>query len=138
MTISSIQVSLLIGQGMPIPAPAALLSALDSISITQSGDTSGFQITFRAERSAGYSTDYALLSGPLLQPGTRLIITAIIAAVPRVLMDGLVTHYQLAPDSNGTTLLTITGEDVSVAMSLKEVAMPYPALGDMEIVLLVI
>ncbi len=138
MAISSIQVSLLIGQGVPIPAPAALLSALDSISITQSSDTSGFQITFRAERSAGYSVDYALLSGPLLQPGARIIITATIAAVPRVLMDGLVTHYQLAPESNGTTTLTITGEDVSVAMSLMEVALEYPALGDMAIVALVI
>ncbi len=138
MAISSIQVSLLIGQGVPMPAPAALMSALDSISITQSTDTSGFQITFRAERSVGYSADYALLSGPLLQPGARIIITATIAAMPRVLMDGLVTHYQLAPDSNGTTTLTITGEDVSLAMSMEEVAMPYPALGDMAIVMLVI
>ncbi len=138
MAISSIQVSLLLGQGVPMPAPAALMSALDSISITQSTDTSGFQITFRAERRAGYSADYALWSGPLLQPGARIIITATIAALPRVLMDGLITHYQLAPDSNGVTMVTITGEDVSVAMSMTEATMEYPALGDMAIVNLVI
>ena len=138
MALSKIQVSLLLGRGVPTPAPASLMSALDSIRVTQDADTSGFQIAFRAEHGLGVSADYALLSGSLLQPGTRVIVAVTVSATPRVVIDGLITHHQFAPDSNGVTLLTVTGEDVSVAMSMTEIATPYPALGDMAIVALII
>jgi hypothetical protein len=47
----------------------------------------------------------------------RVIIIVTLNGLPNVLMDGLVTHQQVAPGGDaGHSTLTITGEDLSVAM----------------------
>jgi hypothetical protein len=137
MNIASIQLTLLIGKLLPTPAPAAVMTALQSVDVTQS-DTGGFQLSFLAQRSAYASMDYALLSGQLLQPGNRVVIIVTIDATPRVLMDGIITHQQFAPDSTGAMVLTVTGEDISVMMDILEITAPYPGMGDYEIVLFVL
>lgn len=137
MNVSSIQLSLLIGQFVPTPAPEQIMSAIQSVEVQQ-GSTSGFQISFRAEPGAGIARDYTLLNSGLLNPGNRVVISVTINATPRVLMDGIITHQQLAPDSNGTTLLTVTGEDISVMMNIIDIPLSYPGLGDYEIVLVVL
>jgi hypothetical protein len=49
-------------------------------------------------------------------------------AVPRVLMDGVITHQELSPSNEpGATTLTVTGEDVSVMMDLEEKSVEHPA-----------
>lgn len=134
MSIASIQVSLLIGKFVPTPAPLELMNALQTVEVTQ-GETSGFQISFLAQRDPGMSLDYALVRSELLQPGSRVVISVTLSAVPRVLMDGIITHQQFAPDANGGTLLTVTGEDISVMMDLYEIPLAFPGMGDYEIVL---
>lgn len=138
MNVSSVQLSLLVGGTVPTPAPPQLMTALQSLEVNQAGETSGFQMTFRAERRPGFSLDYGLLDGLLLQPGNRVVIVVTVSATPSVLMDGIITNHQLAPDSAGATQLTVTGEDISVMMSMAEVTMEYPGLGDTEIALLVL
>jgi hypothetical protein len=48
------------------------------------------------------------------------------SATPRVLMDGIITNHQLAPQGGGATL-TVTGEDVSVMMDMEEKTAEHPA-----------
>lgn len=140
MSLSKVRLSLLVGQSVPRPAPRLLMSALESVQINASADFAhGFQLTFRAERDQAVSADYALLNGPLLKPGSRVVICVTLNATPRVLMDGVITQHQLVPSGGaGGTSLTITGEDLSVLMDMTERESLYPALPHEAIVLLVL
>src|ERR1051326_2229038 len=134
MSITSIPLSLLIGKSVPTPAPQELLTALQSIEITQS-ETAGFQMSFLAQRSPQLSPDYGLLSSTLLLPGNRVVISVTLQATPRVLMDGIITHQQFASDNNGAMQLSVTGQDISLLMDMYEVPAEYPGMGDAAIAL---
>jgi hypothetical protein len=137
MNISSIQLTLLIGKFAPLPASLELMEALQSIEITQS-EVAGFQLTFQAQRGPYISLDYNLLSSFLLQPGNRVVIIVTVSAIPRVIMDGIITHQQFSPGNNGEMLLTVTGEDLSVLMDMVQISMSFPGMGEEAIVLLVL
>lgn len=137
MSITSIQLSLLIGKSVPTPAPRELMNALQSVEITQS-ETAGFQMSFLAQRSPQMSLDYSLLNNTLLQPGNRVIISVTLQATPRVLMDGIITHQQFASDNNGAMLLSVTGQDISLLMDLYEIPAEYPGMGNAAIALFVL
>ncbi len=127
-------VTLKIGGFNPEPASAELMNALSSLSITETDSgPSGFQISFRAERSPTLTQDYALLSNPILQPFNRVRVLAAAGGQPAVLIDGFITHQQLDPGPEGA-LLTITGEDASVMMDLIEISFMYPSIPDYLIV----
>lgn len=123
MNIPSIHLTMLIGPTVPVPAPSLLTEALQSVEVTHSDEErSGFQITFQVGRSGPFDLlDYSLLSNPLLKPCNRVILIVTFNAVPRVLMDGIITNQQLSPGNEpGTSTLTITGEDVSIMMDMEE------------------
>ena len=124
-----LRLTLLIGPTAPLPAPPFLLEALQSVEVTHADEErSGFQITFRAARGdLTDALDYKLLTLPLLRPFNRVILLSTIDFVPRVLMDGFITHQQLDP---AKSILTITGEDVSVMMDLTEKSAEHPALDE--------
>ncbi len=132
MSISQIQLQLLLGLAVPSPAPVELMTVLQSVEVTQS-ELSGFQVSFRVARGAFASMDYAVVSHPLLKPGNRLIITVTANTVPRVIMDGVITHHQFTYDDKGARLLTVTGEDISLLMDMYDIPLEYPGLGDWEI-----
>jgi hypothetical protein len=138
MSSLGVQLTLLVGPTVPLPAPALLAENIDRVEINQSdAGRSGFQIVFRAGRSGPAGMlDYPLLVDPLLRPGNRLIIMVIINALPRVLMDGFIAHRQLNPgNAPGAGVLTITGEDVSCALDRDEVTAEHPAQNEMIIAL---
>src|SRR5262245_41377102 len=115
--------ALLIGPTVAVPAPQPLAEALQSVQVTTSDSgRSGFQITFQAGRGGPLGVaDYPLLQNPLLRPFNRVILVVTFGAIPEVLFDGVITHQQLAPSNvAGGSTLTITGEDVSVMMDLKQ------------------
>src|SRR3954462_473623 len=115
MPALQLALTLLVGPTVAVPAPPTLIDALDRIEVTHSDQgRSGFQITFTAGRGGMTGLmDYPLLSLPLLQPFSRVIIMLTFNAVPQVLMDGIITHQQLQPSNDpGASTLTITGEDV--------------------------
>lgn len=144
MTITRIQVSLLIGKVMPTPAPAALMAAFQSATVRQSDDGAarydqGFQLHFAAQRGPGQSRDYALLESPLLKPGNRVVLSVTINATPQVLMDGIITDQELQPSQGGAGgLLTVSGKDLSYLMDLVEMNISYPGLGDAAIAELIL
>src|SRR5215208_6508425 len=125
-----VNLTVLIGPNVPTPAPPPVAEALLSAEVTHNDEgRSGFQLTFAAGRSGAFDlVDYPLLRLPLLRPFNRVILTATIGVVPRVLMDGVITNQQLSPGAEpGTTTLSVTGEDVSVMMDLEAKAVEHPA-----------
>lgn len=122
--------TLLIGPTVAVPAPLPLTDALQQVEVTHSDEGhSGFQLRFAAGRSGPLDlVDYGLLANPLLKPFNRVILVLTMNGFPRVLMDGIVTHQELAPGTApGTGTLTLTGEDVSVMMDLQERSAEHPA-----------
>jgi hypothetical protein len=129
MTLVGVTLSMMIGRNVPIPAPATLMNALQSVEVTHSDEgRSGFQIEFLAARSGGFSLDYDLLSNPLLLPFSRVVLILTLGGTPRVLMDGIITHHQLVSGEGpaGSTF-AVTGEDVSVMMDLQQKSIEHPA-----------
>lgn len=126
-----------IGPKIPVPAPAELVDAIQSIEVTNTDEgRDGFQITFAVGRSGPADvSDYPLMSSPLLKPFNRVIIMVAFGVVPKVLIDGIITHQQLNPSNEpGQSTLTITGEDVSVMMDMEEKSETHPNQPDTAIV----
>jgi hypothetical protein len=130
MSILGTTLTLLIGPTVAVPAPPTVIENLRRVEVTTSDDArSGFQLTFDAGRSGPLDAiDYPLLVNPLLKPFNRVILLVVFGALPRVLMDGIITHQELSPGSRpGTSTLSVTGEDVSVMMDLEEKSAEHPA-----------
>jgi hypothetical protein len=126
--LKGIHLTLMIGPAVPIPAPQSVMDALTSIQVTSGKDRSGFQLTFAVGKNSSLLT--TMLPAGYFDPIiTRVIIIVTLGGLPNVLMDGLVTRQELAPSNEpGQSTLTITGEDLSVAMDIVDMIMPYPAL----------
>ena len=109
-----------LGKTVPLPAPYDAVKALSRVEVTndsQNGD--GFQLTFALSKNQ--PADYNLILSGALDPGTRVIIGIVLGVIPEVLIDGIITHQQLAPGADPTqSTLTVTGKDVSVMLDLKE------------------
>lgn len=134
MNILGVHVTLLIGvSGLPLPVPFEISQALKEVSVNHNDQgSSGFQINFHIGRAGPLDLmDYALLRNPLLKPFNRIILLVRFSLVPEVLMDGIITNIQMSPSEEpGTSTLTITGEDVSVMMDLKQKCQSFPVLSD--------
>lgn len=128
--LKGIRLTLMIGPAVPVPAPQLVLDALTSIQVNSGRDRSGFQLTFSVGKNSPLLT--TMLPAGYLDPIiTRVIIVITLKGVPNVIMDGLVTRQDLQPSNDpGQSTLTITGEDLSVAMDLVQIILPYPAMPD--------
>lgn len=127
--LKGIHLRLLIGPGVPTPAPAALMDALTSAQVTSSRDRSGFQITFAIGKRSPLQT--TLLPAGFFDPMiTRVILIAVVNGQPEVLIDGVITRQEVAPSNEpGHATLTITGDDLSVLMDVVEMPfMRYPCM----------
>jgi hypothetical protein len=131
--------TLLVGPGVPVPAPQPVVDAVTSVQVTEGETRSGFQITFSVGKNS-------LLRRALLPAGyfdpivTRVVLVATVGGVPNVLMDGMITRQEMAPSNDpGQSTLTITGEDLSVLMDVVEMPnMRYPAMDPYVIVNLIL
>ncbi|HOO54298.1 MAG TPA: hypothetical protein PLM24_00100 [Methanothrix sp.] len=122
MSQTGIYLTLWIGRASPKSAKRELAEALQSVEVTHSDEgRSGFQVTFQTSNNG-------IKGSEDLKPFSRVILMVTINAVQQVLMDGIIAHQQLTPGDpgTGTSTLTVTGEDVSIMMDLKEKAMPHP------------
>ena len=146
MQIEPVRLGLLVGFGIPTPASERMMTALESVVVRQSdeseggqGFSQGFQLTFRAERGVALRNDFELVREPRLRPGCRVIVTVAVGARPRVLIDGIVSHHQLDPPGiGGDGSLVVTGQDISSAMDLVELAVGYPSMNHAAIAALVL
>lgn len=135
-TLKGVTLTLLIGPGIPAPAPKPVLEALDSVQTTSgAGSRSGFQLTFLYSKTSSIAK--TLLPSGFFDPMVRVIIVATLNGIPHVLADGAITRQDVVPATQpGNAKLTLTGEDVSVYMdALDLTGLPYPAMPDAAIVL---
>lgn len=127
--LDGVHLTLLVGPGVPAPAPAEVLDALDAVQVNSGGERGGFQLSFQVGKGS-------LIQNVLLPAGyfdpilTRVIIVATVRGLPHVLADGVVTRQEIAPSNDpGKSTLTITGEDLSLYMDLVEMPfMRFPAM----------
>jgi hypothetical protein len=129
-----IRVVLLLGDTVPLPAPYAVSNALARVEVTNDvsgGD--GFQLTFSIAKDS--PAEYGLVREPRLAPFTRVVIGVVLGVSPEVLIDGIITHHQVAPSNEpGKSTLTVTGRDISVMMDLEEKNAKYENQPDFVIV----
>ncbi len=122
------QLMLLVGAVVPLPAPQPVIDALQSVQVTSTaGQASGFQLTFGTSKKS--IINQTLVPMGYFDPMTRVIVVAVVGGIPTVLMDGIVTRQEVAPSGDpGGSTLTLTGEDLSILMDLKHAYACYPAL----------
>ena len=132
--MANLTLSLLIGPAVPIPAPQAVIDSLTGVTVSHDATRSGFQLSFAVSKKSLLLT--TLLPAGYFDPiSTRIVIIATVGGFPHVLMDGLVTQQQLQPSSNpGESTLTITGEDLSLAMDLVAITRPWPAMNEVAVI----
>jgi len=130
MLLGNAILTLLIGPAVPVPAPLPVMEALQSVQVTSARDRSGFQLRFALGKRS--LLQLALLPAGYFDPVvTRVVIMVTLSGIPQVLMDGFVTRQELAPSNTpGESTLTVTGEDLSVAMDIVEKVLPFPAMPD--------
>ncbi|MDE3011016.1 MAG: hypothetical protein KGI67_09025 [Pseudomonadota bacterium] len=125
---SAMSLTLMIGPAVPVIAPQPVMDALSSVQVTSGKQGSGFQLHFSVSKRSPL-LQVMLPAGYFDPIVTRVIIIATIGGFPNVLMDGLVTRQEIMPSNDpGQSTLTITGEDLSVAMGLVQKTMPFPAM----------
>lgn len=137
--LKGVHLTLMIGPAVPIPAPEPVMNALQSVQVTSSKDRSGFQVSFAVSKKSLLQT--VLLPAGYFDPMiTRVIIIATVNGFPNVLMDGIITQQELTPSNEpGQSILTITGEDLSVLMDVLEMPfMRYPGMPEAAIINLIL
>jgi hypothetical protein len=126
--IDKIHLTLMIGLMVATPVGPDVIQALQSVQVTtSSGQRSGFQITFAVSKQSSLMTN--LIPSGYFDPGIRVIIVVTLNGAANVLMDGFITRQELSISNDlGQSTLTITGEDLSVAMGATDFNIPYPAM----------
>lgn len=127
--LKGVNLTLLIGPLVPVPAPRAVLEALTDLTVTSNDvGRSGFQLTFTLSNRSPLHTLF-LLSGGSPLPILRVIVVVTLNGTPTVLIDGVVTNNQIVPGTSGHATLTVTGEDLSVLMDKQDFSgFPFPAV----------
>ena len=129
MAIQNIQLTLLIGPTVPIPAPRPVMQALQSVEVTTTvGSPSGFQLSFVLSNRSPLHTVF-LIAANAVPLALRVILVATINGTPTVLSDGIITRQENAPAQGAFSTLTITGEDLTTVMDRQQFnGIPYPAM----------
>lgn len=127
--LKGLHATLLVGPAVPVPVPRAIVDALQSFEVTSAAGTrSGFQLKFAVSNRSPLHTLLVLAGGQV--PWLRVLIVVTLNSLPLVMMDGLITQQQISGSNEpGMSVLTVTGEDLSVAMDQQEFnGLPYPAM----------
>jgi hypothetical protein len=128
--LKSFQLSLFMGNpAAPEPVPREVIDALQNVQVTEAAGRSGFQITFSVAK--GGRLDRSLIPSGFFDPvTTRVQIVVVAGGSPTVLMDGLIARQEMSPGKDpGTSTLTVTGDDLTLAMDLINLTgLPYPAM----------
>jgi len=136
--LKGIYLTLMIGPAVPVVAPKVVMDAITSIQVTNSKERNGFQISFSIGKNSTALS--AMLTAGYFDPIiTRVMIIATINGIPNVLMDGFITSHEISPSNEpGKSTLTVTGEDVSLAMDLVELILPLVSMPDIAVVYLLL
>jgi hypothetical protein len=127
-----VTLSLYVGPVIPLPAPRFAIEALTDVTVTAgTGTTDGFELKFNITSNSTALQTIFLLSGGGVPKWIRVVIAVDVNGRTDVLMDGVVTQSQIAPDTGaGPTQLVIKGRDISEVMDSVDFSglFPYPAM----------
>lgn len=140
--IKGIDISLLFGPGVPIPAPREVIDALETVRVEEnSGEVqSGFELVFSVDKNSPLNTIF-LLSGGSTFPILRVALVASIGGRASTLINGVVTKTDINPGSGGNPgKLSVKGKDLTATMDRIDFSglIPYPAMPPEARVLLIL
>lgn len=134
MIQGNIQLTLLMGPVIPVPAPRLVIESLQSVRVTNSaGSSSGFQMQFAFNSSSELNTIFLLtpaLSSSVATPPLRVLLIVTINGTPAPLFDGIMTNVQVQPGQDGKPgTINVTGDDLTKVMDSQAFdGIPYPAM----------
>jgi hypothetical protein len=116
---------LMTGSGDLTPVPAAVIDALDSVTVTTAaGSASGFQMQFQFNSASPLNE--SLLLAPLRhatpdQAPLRVALVVTMNGLAQVLFDGVLTQVEAQPGgANSTGTLSLIGEDLTRMMDNRD------------------
>jgi hypothetical protein len=130
LLLKGINLTLMIGPGVPVAVSSDVLNALASVEVTSKTEgASVFQLKFTIKKNSPILTLFLLASGVQI-PLVRVVIYVSINGSTKVLMDGVITDHQITLGSTGqSSVLSITGEDLTRVMDYIDfTGIPYPAM----------
>jgi hypothetical protein len=134
MLAKGIQMTLLMGPVLPIPAPRVVMDALNQVQVTTAaGSPSGFQLNFQFSAKSELNTIFLLAAGTntsMATPPLRVILVVTLNGTPQPLFDGVMTRVEVQGGQNGSPgAVTVTGEDLTKVMDFQDLSgLPFPAL----------
>lgn len=134
MLAKGIQLTLLMGPVVPVPAPRVVMDALESVQVTTSaGAASGFQLGFQFSARSALNEIFLIAAGTgggIGVPSLRVMLVLTVNGTPSPLFDGVMTRVEVQAGSNGQPgSLTVTGEDLTKVMDMQDWSgLPFPAM----------
>ena len=125
-----VRLQLLIGPGVPVPAPRAVIDAVTHVTVeSNSGETqSGFELALKISNRSPLQTLFLLTGGSSI-PIFRVVIAVTFKGTTTVLMDGVMTNHELQPETGTTSTLVVKGKDLTALMDVIPLdGLPYPAM----------
>ena len=134
MLAKGIQLTLMIGPVVPVPAPRVVMDALDKLEVrTSAGAVGGFTLTFKFNSKLELNTIFIIAgaqnASPVM-PALRVMLIVTMNGTPQPLFDGVMTNVQVQPGSQGEPgTVTVTGEDLTKVMDTQDWSgLPFPAM----------
>lgn len=149
--VKGMQLTLMIGPAVPLPAPRVVIEALQSVRVQTSTELppdedgaralgpSTFQLSFSLSKNSPLHSAF-LVAGGATPPLVRVVIAVTVNGATRVLMDGVMTNHEVGGGGTaGNPTLTVTGEDLTKVMDYFDFSgIPYPAMPDFARVALIV
>jgi len=116
--LRNINLALYVGPVVPLRVSQEVIESLTDVQVnTSSTGPAAFELKFTLSNRASLVQTLFLLSGGGVPPLIRIVVAVVVSGAVEVLIDGVVTKTQLAPDTGGGgTMLTVLGEDLSHVM----------------------
>ena len=134
MANKGIHMTLMMGPIVPIPAPAVVMDALESVEITTAaGSVSGFQMKLQCDSRSTLNRIFIIFGAqsvtPVL-PALRILLVVTTNGTAQPVFDGVLTNVQMHPSLRGSAgTITVTGEDLTRVMDgIDWSGLPFPAM----------
>jgi hypothetical protein len=150
MLAKGIQLTLLIGPVIPIPAPRVVMDALDSVEVRSSkvveqvktcanedeiltSEAGGFKLTFKFSSKSALNTIFIIAgaqnASPVM-PALRVMMIVTLNGTPQPLFDGVMTHIEVQPGGYGESgTVSVIGKDLTSVMDTQDWSgVPFPAM----------
>lgn len=134
MLAKGIQLTLMIGPVIPVPAPRVVMDALDNVEVrTSAGAVGGFTLTFKFNSKSELNTIFIIAgaqnASPVM-PALRVMLVVTLNGTPQPLFDGVLTRVEVQPGGQGQPgTVTVTGEDLTKVMDTQDWSgLPFPAM----------